>query len=120
MFLQCKTHYLSKYLQQRRLTKCMILGSGPTGLKMHDYFCENNIQVEAFIDIDRKLISRVRRNKPIHVISEETTSKKIKEFIVANDSIIISAVSIRGVRVEIRQYLQSLGLIESRDYIIAA
>jgi len=120
MFLQCKAHYLSNYLQRRGISKCMILGSGPTGLKMHDYLCEKNIQVEAFVDIDPKLIGRSRRAKIIYVTTENITSYKIKKFITADDSIFISAVSTRGGREKIRFYLQNLGLSETNDYIIAA
>ena len=120
MFLQCKAHYLSIYLQRRGISKCMILGSGPTGLKMHDYLCEKDIQVEAFIDVDQKLIGRSRREKIIHITTENATNVIIKEFIAADNSILVSAVSVRGGRQKIRLYLQKLGLSESSDYIIAA
>ncbi len=98
----------------------MIVGSGATGLKMHDYLCTNNIHVEAFIDIDQKLIGRTRRAKTIHVISEETANNEINSFISMGDSILISAISARNIRQKIRQYLHSLGLSETDDFIIAA
>ena len=54
-FLRCKARYLSELLKSRQQSQISIWGTGPTGLKLHDYLESHGITVNRFIDINSKL-----------------------------------------------------------------
>ena len=120
MFLRCKAHYLTKYLEQKGIDSCTILGAGPTGLKLHDYLEQNGLQVKGFIDINMKLKGRQKRSKAVKILAPEPNNSQLIEHIDQSQSIIIAAVSSRGAREKIRRHLNNSTLVEQRDYIFAA
>ena len=120
MFLQCKAYYLSIYLKRRGLTSCVVLGTGPTGLKMHDYLSDNGMNVSGFIDINQNMEGRLKRGKPVHITQTPPSANQISVFGSKFNSIIIAAVSARGARERIRNYLNAADLTETNDYILAA
>jgi len=115
-FLQCKAKYLRLYLQQKNISSCEIWGTGPTGLKLHDYLHAQGIQTERFVDVNPKLQGRQKRGKPVFVIGEKLDQNQIAQI----TAIIIVAVSTRGAREAIKNTLLDINLIEMRDFILAA
>lgn len=115
-FLQCKAKYLQLYLQQQKISSCEIWGTGPTGLKLHDYLHAQGIQTERFVDVNPKLQGRQKRGKPVFVIGEKLDQNQIAQI----TAIIIVAVSTRGAREAIKNTLLDINLIEMRDFILAA
>jgi len=125
-FLQCKAHYLAAQLKQKQqisqatttntCPECVIWGTGPTGLKLHDYLEINGIRVTSFVDINQKMRGRSKRNKPVRIVSNEPTAEELR----AIKTILVVAVSARGARELIHHTLVSKGLIELEDFILAA
>jgi glycosyltransferase involved in cell wall biosynthesis len=120
MFLRCKAHYLAQYLDNKGVKFCTILGTGPTGLKLHDYLELNGLPVAGFIDINEKLRDRQKRSKAVQILQRLPNDQQLNAHIDQKQSIIIAAVSARGARERIRTYLTSSNLVEQRDYIFAA
>ena len=115
-FLACKAHYLSQVLQQLGQQECVIWGTGPTGLKLHDLLTQAGIRVRHFIDVNPKLLDREKRNKPIWVVDaplKEHDIRSLRPFVVV-------AVAARGAREKIHQALADAGQIELEDYLFAA
>lgn len=119
-FLQCKAYYLSQYLKAQGIKRCTIWGTGPTGLKLHDYLADEGMIINGFIDVNQKMRDRSKRGKPVLVTSEQASNAELGEFKNIPDSIIIVAVSARGARQQIADYLQDCGLLEQQDFILAA
>lgn len=115
-FLKCKAKYLALHLGQRAINSCEIWGTGPTGLKLHDYLQKRGIQTNRFVDANPKLQGGLKRDKPVFVISETITQQQVDDI----GDLIIVAVSTRGARDLIRNSLQSIQLLEMRDFILAA
>ena len=117
-FLQCKAKYLSLHLKQHGYESATIWGTGPTGLKMHDYLIEQEFTITNFIDVNQKFEGRTKRDKPINVI---ITVSDLVSYHAKNSSskhIILIAVSARGAREEIRAFMSKANLTEhfSNDF----
>lgn len=116
-FLRCKAHYLAKYLRERRqCQQVRIWGAGPTGLKLHDYLQENSIEVMGFIDVNPKLNNRLKRNKPVDVLTDPGSLSINKQ----TDSMCLVAVSARGARDELKALFDKEGWREAEDYLFVA
>lgn len=115
-FLKCKAHYLAQYFHQYGIQHCTIWGTGPTGLKLHDYLLKNEVSVTEFYDINQKHKNQSKRNKPVHVIDAKTS---ILPDMAANE-ICIVAVSARGARQKLESYFIKIGWKSGIDYIFAA
>ena len=115
LFMQAKSHYLARshYLHKR---KAIIWGAGPTGLYLHDILVEQNIEVEAFLDVDPRLIGRLKKGVPVLHFSELNTHISEQD----NTALIIGAVGARGARAKIRQALLDMGKEEGADFLFAA
>jgi len=113
LFLKAKAHYLSHshHLNQR---KAIIWGSGPTGVYLHDILIENQVEVDAFIEVNPRRVGGVKRGLPVLHFSE------IKQYTRDNNALIIGAVGARGAREEIRQTLLEMGKAEGSDFLFAA
>ena len=115
LFMQAKVYYLSRshYLQQR---KAIIWGTGPVGVYIHDILLKNNIEVEAFIDVNPRRIGGVKRSLPVLHFTE------INQYTNNRDDalLIIGAVGARGARSEMRQALLEMGKEEGIDFLFAA
>ena len=114
LFMQAKAHYLSRsqHLQKR---KAIIWGAGPTGLYLHDILVEQNVEVEAFLDVDPRLIGGLKRGVPVLHFSELNHMSKQ-----GNMALIIGAVGARGARAKIREALLDMGKEEGEDFLFAA
>jgi len=115
-FLQCKAFYLAQWLKQKGLQSATIWGTGPTGLKIHDYLEQNGIQIDGFVDINPKLYKRRKRDKSVTIVSQKISLSELESI----HSISIIAVSSRGAREKINEALHALKWQINRDYILAA
>ncbi|GHA08519.1 glycosyl transferase [Arenicella chitinivorans] len=115
-FLACKAHYLSQYLQQIGQEECVIWGTGPTGLKLHDLLEHAGVHVRQFIDVNPKLQNRRKRGKPIWVINEPLKSHDLESL----QPYTVVAVAARGAREKIHIALTSAGQTELRHFLFAA
>ena len=115
-FLRCKAHYLARYLKDKNITECCIWGTGPTGLKLHDYLQLEGIEVNGFADINSKMNGRRKRNKPITIVSDTFKANELKQFNHMN----IIAVSSRGAREHICSALLARGWQQHKEFILSA
>jgi len=115
-FLQCKAKYLSHYLQHHNISCCEIWGTGPTGLKLHDYLQKNGIYTRRFVDVNPKLNGRKKRGKMISIVGQTLNDQQVTNI----SGMIIVAVGTRGARELIQHTLRKAGLKETRDFIFAA
>lgn len=115
-FLQCKAHYLSRYLQRHSYKDTTIWGAGKTGLKLHDYLMTEGLTVNGFIDINPKLVDRLKRNKPVQVVdlAKAALPKPV------STTMVLVAVSARGARQLIRQFLLACGWREQQHFLVTA
>lgn len=115
LFMQAKAYYLSRshHLQKR---KAIIWGAGPTGLYLHDILVEQNVEVEAFLDVDPCLIGGLKRGVPVLHFSELNNHISKQD----NSALIIGAVGARGARAKIREALLDMGKEEGADFLFAA
>lgn len=115
LFMQAKAHYLARshYLRKR---KAIIWGAGPTGLYLHDVLVENNVVVEAFLDVDPRLIGSLKRGVPVLHFSELNNHLTGQD----NAALIIGAVGARGARDKIRKALLDMGKEEGADFLFVA
>jgi glycosyltransferase involved in cell wall biosynthesis len=115
-FMQAKAYYLARSHHYLKHRKAIIWGTGPTGAYLHDILIEQNVEVEAFIEVDPKRIGGVKRGLPVLHFNEinEYTGKH------DNSALIIGAVGARGARAEIRQALLDMGKEEGIDFLFAA
>jgi len=113
LFMKAKAYYLSRshYLKQR---KAIIWGTGPIGVYLYDILVEQEIEVEAFIDVNPRRIGGLKRGLPVLHFSE------INQYTHDNEALIIGAVGARGARAEIRQALLNMGKEEGSDFLFAA
>ncbi|MEM7357918.1 MAG: glycosyltransferase [Pseudomonadota bacterium] len=123
-FLQCKAHYLNQYLQARGIHTCAIWGTGPTGLKLHDYLEQAGMMITQFIDVNPNMSGRKKRGKPVSILRPDASSHELsrmfKEYKGVPDTLIVVAVSARGARQEIGDCLREFDLVEQKDFIFAA
>ena len=103
-FINCKAYYFAKRYPNKT---CLIWGTGPTGLMLHDALTEQGIEISAFIDISKKMIGRKKRNKLV------LDAYQLKP----SNELVLTAVSARGAREEINQYLEQQHFINGEHYI---
>lgn len=116
-FLRCKAHYLARFLREQfQATHCIIWGTGPTGLKMHDYLEQNGVEVASFIDINPKLIGRTKRGKEITVFANGATLPAP----MPGQPICLVAVSARGARDELRKLFKISAWREGKHFLFVA
>ena len=106
-FFKAKAFYLTQLYGHRHFR---IWGSGPTGALLHDEIINNSGIVTDFIDVAPRRIGNRKRNKPI---SDAFQIEKTAEMILV-------AVSARGAREDIKQFLNDKGFVELKDYLCAA
>ena len=129
MFMRCKAYYLAQYLssvyQAHNKLNVSIWGTGPTGLKLHDYLIEYSsthaISIDSFYDINSKMRGREKRQKPVYVveIGNSRDSLAMDRF-KQTGNLLLVAVGARGARSEMNQYLSFCGLEIGVDYILMA
>ena len=109
-FLRAKAHYLAK-LPRLSDRPVIIWGAGKTGRRLSKHLIREGLLFEAALDIHPDKIGRKLRGRPIHPHSYLAERP---------DAFVIAAVSSLGSRALIREYLTSLGRVETRDFICAA
>jgi len=116
-FLQCKAHYLAHYLRdQLGHQHCTIWGTGPTGLRLHDYLERNGISVDAFIDINPKLEGRRKRGKAVKVVHDlQQLSEPDKTHVIC-----LIAVSARGARQKMVALFERSAWQPGQHYLLVA
>jgi glycosyltransferase involved in cell wall biosynthesis len=110
-FIECKAHYLVSGPLRGR-SRVIVWGAGQTGRRLSKYLLRQEVPLEAFIDIDPDKCGRTMRNRPI------VAPEKLAELDRAPGErpMVLAAVSSRGARAKIRQYLEAEGWQESRDF----
>ena len=115
LFMQAKAYYLSRshHLKKR---KAIIWGAGPTGIYLHDILLEQNIEVEAFLDVNPRLIGGTKKGVPVLHFSELNNYLEEQNI----PALIIGAVGARGARKKMREALLDMGKEEGTDFLFAA
>ncbi len=106
-FFRIKTKYLLKWLEHHnsRHPEIVVWGGGKLAKKRSTYLVNEGIVIRSFIDIKRS-------DNPSSIYYQEVARFK--------DSFILSFVSNRGARDEIRSFLDRNGFRETIDYLICA
>ena len=112
-FYETKATYLKNWLEANNpfFPKISIWGAGRVTRRRVDFLLNLGIDVEAWIDVNPKLIGGTINGKPI--ISPDQISEPNKTFIV-------SFVSSKGARSKIETFLKDNGYILGHHYICAA
>ncbi len=119
-FIECKARNLEIYLRQRGIRSVRIWGTGPTGLKMHDALEARGLKIESFFDVNPKMRTRLKRGKTVHIVEPNSDEQFAPEECLEMSQIVLVAVSARGARREIRQYLCQQGWQESQHFLFVA
>ena len=113
LFLKAKAFYLSQS-RHLNLRKAIIWGTGPIGVYLYDILTEQNIEVEAFIEVNLRRVGGLKRGIPVLHYSD------LSQYTRNNDALIIGAVGARGAREKIRAALLEMGKEEGSDFLFAA
>ncbi len=108
-FIRARAWALAQRYPERSILIC---GLGANAVKLHDALQENGMTISGFIEHDDARRRTSRRSLPVITYSQ---------FLQApTDDLVVSAVSARGVRTQIRALFTEQGMIEGEDFIIAA
>ncbi len=112
-FYECKSFYLSKWLQQNNPhhPDVVVWGAGRTTRKRAEMLTRYGINISAYVDIDPNKIGQIVHKRP--VLSEQ-------QLPAPGECFVISYVASRGAREDIRQRLQKRGYEEGLHFIVAA
>ena len=113
-FIKAKAYYMMLSILKNR-DAVFIWGVGATGRHLGNALISYEAPIKAFIDVDSKKIGKKRHEIPI--LSYETIQKEWEKY---EYPILLQAVSSRGVREEIKEYLNQIGLREGIDWFSAA
>lgn len=116
LFMKAKAYYLARSRHLLKQRKVIIWGTGSTGVYFHDILVEQNVEVEAFIEVHPRRIGGIKRGLPVLHFSEINQYTRKHN----NTALIIGAVGARGARAEIRQSLLDMGKVEGTDFLFAA
>lgn len=108
-FIRAKAWALSERYPQRSIIIC---GLGSNAVKLHDALVANGMTVTGFIEHDKARPRTSRRSLPVMTYSDFLQTP--------NGDLVVSAVSARGARDEIRSLFTQQRMIEGEDFIIAA
>ncbi len=109
-FIKAKAHYMMQSILKNH-DAIFIWGIGSMGRQLSNVLFDKKAPIKAFIDVDPKKIGKKRHGQPI--FSYEFIQKEWQKY---KNPILLQAVSSRGVREEIRRYLNQIGLIEGIDW----
>ena len=109
-FLKAKAHYLCLGPLENR-DAVVIWGSGQMGKRLSKHLLRDGAPVKAFIDIDPDKAGRTRRGKPIY--SPGDLAGLLAGY---QTPAVLAAVSSRGARQKIKEYLDEMGLREGEDW----
>ena len=109
-FLKAKAHYLCLGPLENR-DAVVIWGSGQMGKRLSKHLLRDGAPVKAFIDIDPEKAGRTRRGKPIYSPGD------LADLLAGYQTpAVLAAVSSRGARQKIKEYLDEMGLREGEDW----
>ncbi len=114
LFMLAKAYYLARSCHHLKQRKVIIWGTGPTGVYFHDVLVKQNVEVEAFIEVNPRRIGGIKRGLPVLHFNQ------INQYTRSNKALIIGAVGARGARAKIRQALLDMGKEEGIDFLFAA
>lgn len=114
LFMKAKAYYLARNRDYLKHRKAIIWGTGPTGVYLYDILVEQNVEIEAFIEVNPRRVGGVKRGLPVIHFTE------ITQYTDNNNALIIGAVGARGARAEMRQALLEMGKEEGSDFLFAA
>lgn len=103
-FLKARAFYMAKLLDGR---KAVIQGAGTTGRIFGKYLREYGVQVEAFMDINRRRVGGKKLGLPVFHI------ERMADF---KGKVLLSAVSSWGAREQIRAEAEKAGFVEGVDF----
>lgn len=106
-FFRIKTEYLAKHLKNINQTKVWIWGAGKLGLKRSQLLLNHGIEILGYIDI--------KKGKQLNGFS----CVHFEDIQIETQPFIISYITNRNKRDEVRSFLESKGYQESENYIIA-
>ncbi len=111
-FYQCKAEYLARWLTANNPfhPHIIIWGAGRETRKRAEYLADHGIHIDRYVDVDPRKIGQVIHHRP--VIDETTLPPPAHCFVV-------SYVSSRGARDDIRERLQSRGFREGDHFVMA-
>lgn len=109
-FQKVKSKYLSSALKRncQEWPAIWIWGAGKLARKWSELLASQGAEIQGYIEVDRRKLSEKPR-----VID-------YKDIAIHEQRYIVSLVSNRGIREEIRSFLISKGYLEEKDFIIAA
>ncbi len=113
-FLRAKAYYLARGPLSKR-EAVIVWGAGMMGRRLGKQLQNQNLPLEAFVDVDPKKIGRTRRGKPI--IAPDDLLEIWDQY--ENPALLVG-VGARGARGLIRTRLNAYGLVEGRDWWGAA
>jgi len=113
-FIRLKAHYLQLGPLSDR-DAVYIGGAGMTGRRLSKHLARANVPLTGFIDVNMKKIGRQLRG--LTILSRYDLREEWSKH---NNPILLSAVSARQARPQIKQYLTSIGLQEGIDWIFVA
>jgi glycosyltransferase involved in cell wall biosynthesis len=102
----------ARYLAPRLLGMARpvaVWGAGPTGKRLARALEAHGVTAARFIDVDPRKIGRTRRGAPV-----------VDRAAVDRGHTIVVAVGARGARDLVRADLEARGLVEGRDFVVAA
>lgn len=106
-FFQIKTIYLAKHLKKIHQSNVWIWGAGKLGFKRSQWLLSHGIQIEGYIDIKKD-----KQLNGFSCVHFESINTKTQSFI-------ISYITNRNKRDEVRSFLDAKGYHEGENYIIA-
>ncbi|WP_422362360.1 glycosyltransferase family 2 protein [Reichenbachiella sp.] len=106
-FFQIKSEYLAKHLKLINQTKVWVWGAGKLGYKRSQYLLDHDIKIAGYIDIKKD--KQLRDYPCVH----------FKDIKPTHQPFIVSYITNRNRRDEVRDFLKSEGYKEGLNYIIA-
>lgn len=109
-FLRAKAHYLAASVL-READAVVVWGAGQMGRRISKYLLQAGQPLKCFIDVDEKKIGRTKRGLPIY--SREQLPDLLQTY---ERPVVLAAVGSHRARGLIRQWMNSHGYIETRDW----
>ena len=111
-FYACKTHYVAKWLQRKKITTVVIWGAGKKARHYATLLQAYDINIHGYIDVDAKKIGKKIQQKPVYHFE--------KDFAQYRDFFVLSYVGNRGIRNKINAYLEKRQLRNGQHFLLMA
>ncbi len=110
-FVECKAHYMHRLLFAKSQRRCVLWGAGKVGKWLGSGLLARGVEIERYVDIDRRKIGRTRRGIPV------TSPDDLRPD---PNRVLVAAVGAAGARPLIRARAEELGFREGSDFFCAA